>query len=86
MKTIIVNGWNGEEQVNKNDYVKKFIDNLNGTAILVNYDDATTEERGGASYYKESESEEQYNLVVDTVRKMAQNEFERLYKKQLKSA
>jgi len=86
MKTITVNGWNGTEEITKSEYVKKFVSNLDGTFILVNYDDATTEERDGASYYIESESEEQYNLVVDTVTKMAQNEFERLYERQRKSA
>ena len=88
MKTIKVTDWNNDKLVLKKDeYIRKFTEKMEHLNILVNYDDASEKvEEDGTRYYLESQSEEQFSEVVNTVFKMASNEFDRLHSLQKKVA
>jgi hypothetical protein len=68
--------------VTKREYVRSWIEEVEGIGELVHYDDAKEFEKDGATYYQDSESEAQYEVVMDTVRTMAENMFDRLHDKQ----
>ena len=83
MKTIKVQDWAGKDiELTQREYIKRFTDDISSLYYLVNYEDSSSEFKDGTEYYVESKSEEQYNLIVETVTDMARNEFNRLHEKQ----
>ena len=85
--TVKVVDWNNETiSLSRSEYVQKFTEKMGFLDILVNYDDASSKDVDGVSYYIESKSEEQYEEVMNNIRDMASNEFDRLCCLQNKAA
>ena len=84
---IEIHNWDGVVlTVSKHEYIRKFTEKLGFLELLVNYDDAGSENRKGTEYYLESKSEDDRSKVFELVSSMAENEFVRIYKSQLKES